>query len=685
MIDLKWLNDEPLDPNQRAKLQRICNDFVKIDSSVAWRTIVDEFGSELPFSVYRRLWDDVFEASTSALPASQRAPRPMWIPHAESAEQTPLGQWMHQLEMATATEFHEWSTQHRADFWQGVIERLEISFDTEPTSILAPSSSAENPNWLPGARLNITNSCFLADPESAAIVAGADGTVERTVSYGELQQLTQSFASGLHHVGFAPGDAIAVYMPMTIEAVVAYLGILHAGCIAVSIADSFAPPEVANRLQIADAKGVVTYDTMTRAGKVIPMYERLRSADSTKAIVIAESPDQQVELAAGDIAWDAILNHPAADQPFEPFVASIDDSINILFSSGTTGDPKAIPWTHATPIKCAADAMLHQSIVPGDVVAWPTNLGWMMGPWLIFAALMRQATIALHEDSPGTREFGEFVQNSGVTMLGVVPTMVKAWRASACMEGLNWAKIRCFSSTGESSQAEDMFYLSWLAGFRPVIEYCGGTEIGGGYICSTLVQPNAPATFSTFAFGLDGVVLDDQGARSDEGELFLIPPSIGLSQRLLNRNHHDTYFAGTPEGPGGATLRRHGDHFRCLPGGYLAAGGRVDDTMNLGGIKISSAEIERVLNRMEGVKETAAVAIQEANAGIASLCIFTVLEDSNAGAELEIDELKQAMTRAIKTGLNPLFKIDDVRLVESLPRTASNKVMRRMLRDQLKP
>ena len=129
-----------------------------------------------------------------------------------------------------------------------------------------------------------------------------------------------------------------------------------------------------------------------------------------------------------------------------------------------------------------------------------------------------------------SEEFGKFVQEANVNMLGVVPTIVKAWRLFKCMEQFDWSNIKVFSSTGETSQVDDMFYLSSLAQMRPVIEYCGGTEIGGGYVTSTVVQPNAPATFSTPALGLDLEILDEDYNPADSGELFVVPPSIGFPQ-----------------------------------------------------------------------------------------------------------------------------------------------------------
>ncbi len=301
-----------------------------------------------------------------------------------------------------------------------------------------------------------------------------------------------------------------------------------------------------------------------------------------------------------------------------------------------------------------------------------------MGPWLIFASLLNKAAMGLYYGAPTDREFCLFVQEAKTTMLGVVPSLVKAWRNKDSTHGLDWSTIKVFSSTGECSDAGEMRWLMAKAGGRPVIEYCGGTEIGGGYITGTVTRPCVPGTFNAPALGMDFVILDEEGVPSDNGELFIVPPSIGLSTTLLHQDHHRVYFADTPRGPSGATLRRHGDHLEKLPGGYWRGRGRADDTMNLGGIKVSSAEIERTLQSVPHVVETAAIAVSPGG-GPSLLVIYVVC---HATHPLNNDDLKTAMQSAIKRGLNPLFKIHDLVQVDNLPRTASNKVMRRVLRDQ---
>jgi len=650
-------------------------------ATAAWQQVIGIVsGTRLSPSIWQTLWNLAQEKPSGPTAV------PMWFPDSDALQNSCLAGWMAVRGDRSFEDFRQWSLTKRAEFWSAAAKRLEIRFRSAASSILKHEPGSTKADWFPGAKLNIAESCFLAEPSNPAIVSAKPGHPLRTISYGELKSQAAKIAGSIVRAGYQPDDALGVVLPMTAESVALYLGIIWAGCRAVSIADSFAPPEIANRLRIAGARAVFTYDVQVRGGKTLPLYQRV--CDSTELPVIVLPEDEstlQVTLRANDRSWNEFRPE---GQAIEPHIASSDAVINVLFSSGTTGDPKAIPWTQLTPLKCAVDGLVHQDIRPGHVVCWPTSLGWMMGPWLIFAALINRGTIALFEGVPVTEDFGRFVQDARVNMLGVVPTIVRAWRESKIMEQFDWSGIHVFSSTGESSRSDDMVYLGSLAGMRPVIEYCGGTEIGGGYISSTVLQPNVPAAFSTPGAGLDFVILDEAGNPADEGQLFLIPPAIGLSSSLLNRDHDETYFADNPKCPDhgtasgtkpspGTLLRRHGDHFRRIPSGYFAAGGRVDDTMNLGGIKTSSAEIERVLNLVPGVHETAAVAWSDGG-GPEELHVFVVCHETP-----QADTLLPAMNQRLKTDLNPLFKVRAIHPVDKLPRTASNKVMRRLLRDQL--
>lgn len=620
----------------------------------------------VPFAVHQLVYERIYR---------QYDPAPAWIPTAEEIRASNLHALMRERGCATYEELFAWSVTERLEFWGCLARRLGIRF-TQPWRAVADLADLRAPRWFPGARLNIAESCFNAPAEAVAIVHQAEGApAPATVSYGELRALANRVANGLQAAGYRPGDRIALDLPMTANSVAIYLGIVFAGCTAVGIADSFAAAEIRVRLRLTGAKAIFTQDELRRGGKLLPLYAKVLQAQPPPAIVLARGSAPAAVSRRGDRSWEEFLS---ADVEFSPRPCDPAAATNILFSSGTTGEPKAIPWTHTTPLKCAADGWLHQDLRPGDVAAWPTSLGWMMGPWLIYASLINRAAMALFDGAPTGRAFGEFVQRAGVTMLGVVPSLVREWRRSGCMEGLDWRLIRAFSSTGEPSNRDDYLYLMALAGYRPVIEYCGGTEIGGAYVTGTVVQPSAPTTCTTPALGIDFLILDAAGQPSANGEAFLRPPSIGLSTTLLNQDHHAVYFAAAPAPAGsGVPLRRHGDQLELLAGGGYRIHGRVDDTMNLGGIKVSSAEIERLLNTVRGVTETAAVAVPPAAGGPGRLVIYAV---PDPGAELPAAELRARLQRALREQLNPLFRIHEAVPVPALPRTASNKTMRRALR-----
>lgn len=610
----------------------------------------------------------------------QDGPPPVWHPSREAVRQSNLRKLISVMDFESLPELHRWSVTNREAFWTEVVRRLGIRFREAPDRILGRRDDPLDPGWMTGGTLNISESCFQAPPERTAILSGREGSrALRATTYRELNSLVDRVANGLRDLDLGPGHGVALYMPMTMECVAAYLGILRAGCHVVSIADSFTPAEIRKRLEVAEAKAIVTVAQFPRSGRQIKLYEKVKEAEGPPAVVLCESSMESSELRPGDMEWSQFLG---SDEPAPPHVARPYDTVNVLFSSGTTGEPKGIPWTHLTPIKCAADGHFHLDIGTEDVVAWPTNIGWMMGPWLIFATLVNGATMALFEGAPRGAGFAAFIEDAGVSILGTVPTLVRGWRSSGAQADADWSRIRLFASTGEASNQEEYLWLMSLAAYRaPIIEYCGGTEIGGAYLTGSVLQPASPGTFTTPALGLDLVLISgkDEGVEEGEsGEVHLIPPSIGLSETLLNADHDRVYHAGCPPGPGGAVLRRHGDRMRRLARGFYVAEGRADDTMNLGGIKVGSVQIEEVLNADEAVLECVAVGIPKRGGGGEDLAVFVVPADP-AGTTID---LRRRLQHRLSSELNPLFRIRKVIPVKELPRTASGKLMRRVLRER---
>ncbi|KAJ0982740.1 hypothetical protein J5N97_010995 [Dioscorea zingiberensis] len=613
----------------------------RADAVEVWRNVVESgvLKPSHPHPLHQLVYYSVYAGWASA----DRGPPPYWFPDLVDAKRTNLGKLM----------------------------------ETYGPSLLGSSyytadKSREGGTWFPRSVLNIAECCLLPmyfpknSDENIAIVwrdEGADHSPVNVLSVRELRDQVMMVANAIDKL-FSKGDPIAIDMPMTTTAVIIYLGIIIAGCIVVSIADSFATQEIAVRMSISKAKGIFTQDFTIRGGRKFPLYSRVIKGSKCKAIVVpAQGNEIGVQLRNHDLSWKDFLSCTASlprPSTYVPVYQSAENVINILFSSGTTGDPKAIPWTQLSAIRCAADSWAHADIQSGDTCCWPTNLGWVMGPILLFSCFLNGATLALYHGSPLGRDFGKFVQDAGVTLLGTIPTLVKTWKSSNCMEGLEWGKIRTFASTGEASDVDDDLWLSSRASYRPIIECCGGTELASSYLQGSLLEPQAFGAFSgtSMSTGLD--TFDDQGIPYPDDqpcvrEVDLFPLYMGASNRLLNADHKKVYFNGMPTYRG-MKLRRHGDIIQRTVGGYYIVQGRADDTMNLGGIKTSAVEIERVCNRADGdVLETAAISTRKGTGGPEQLVVMVVLKDGSSNRNP--DQLRAKFQQAIQKNLNPLFKV----------------------------
>jgi len=369
-----------VDPTAAVELARAVNRcFAEPDPLEAWRRVSTEvLRPGDPFELHEHLFRRTFRGW-----GPENGPPPAWIPTERDIRSTNLALFMESRRFDRYEDLHRWSVSDREAFWAAAIERLGIRFRVPYRRVLDLSAGVERPRWLPGARLNIAESCFGSDPGAPAIVEhGVQGGVRR-ISLAELDALSNRVATGLLERGLRPGDAVGICMPMSVEAVAAYLGIVKSGSVAVSVADTFAAAEVARRLRAGRAKIVFTQDAIVREEKRTILYERLRAEGVPPAVVLPAEESRVLELDPQDRVWSDFLS---SRDRFEARPCDPHDHLHILFSSGTTASPKAIPWTHTTPIRCATDGHFHHDLKPGDVVAWPTNLGWMMGPWLVFAS-----------------------------------------------------------------------------------------------------------------------------------------------------------------------------------------------------------------------------------------------------------------------------------------------------------
>lgn len=315
-----------------------------------------------PFGVHRLLFRLVYAGWNP----EEQGPPPLWTPTQEGAAATNAARFMAELQTqpawATACTgdpcrdwalLHSFSNKHPEEFWPPVLCALRIKFHSPPSHVL--SANADDPDmvrWLPGARLNIAE-CALSghDPDRPAILwaSESDPTAVRTVTRAELARQAQHVADALRSWGISPGDSVAIDMPMVPEAVVAFLGIVLAGCVAVSIADSFAPREIEARLRITRAKTIFTQDVVMRGAKALPLFDRVVEAGAPKAVVLPAAGGEAdmhpgVSLREGDLPWAAFLQLAPTPTGLRPHIADSYDVSGVLFSSGTTGEPKAIPW-----------------------------------------------------------------------------------------------------------------------------------------------------------------------------------------------------------------------------------------------------------------------------------------------------------------------------------------------------
>ncbi|XP_068310642.1 probable CoA ligase CCL12 [Pyrus communis] len=679
------------------------------DPKEIWRQIVAErlLKPSHPHELHQLIYYSVY----ANWDASTKGPPLYWFPSLYQSRQTNLGRLMekHGPELlgtsykdpiTSYTLFQEFSVQNPEAYWSLVLKELSVSFRKVPKCILdRTDKSKRGGSWLPHSVLNIAECCLLPtriprkDDDGLAVVWRDEGCDDDSfvnrMTLKELREQVMLVANALDAT-FSKGDAIAIDMPMNVNAVIIYLAIVLAGFVVVSIADSFAANEIATRLRVSKAKAIFTQDFILRGGPKFPLYSRVAEAAPHLAIVLpAIGSNVGIQLREQDLSWHDFLSrvdHLPRKNYYSPVYQPVDSVTNILFSSGTTGDPKAIPWTQLSPIRGAGDSWAHMDNQVGDVFCWPTNLGWVLGPILLYSCFLTGTTLALYHGSPLGRGFGKFVQDAGVTILGTVPSLVKTWKSTRCMKGLDWTKIRSFCSAGEASSVDDDLWLTSRAYYRPILENCGGTELASSYIMGSLLQPQAFGAFSTKSMTVGFVIFDEHGIPYPEeqacvGQVGLFPLLMGATDKLLNADHEKVYFKGMPI-CNGTQLRRHGDILKRTIGGYLIVQGRSDDTMNLGGIKTSSVEIERVCDQAdESILETAAVTVAPISGGPEQLVIYVVLKK---GYDSKPDELKKKFSKAIQGNLNPLFKVSLVKIVAEFPRTASNKLLRRVLRDQMK-
>ncbi len=613
----------------------------------------------------------------------------VWQPDADTIARAHLTAFMHRFGLGSFPELLERSTQDIAWFTEAVLQYLDIRFAHPYEQVVDLSRGFAWPRWCVGGKLNIAYNCldkFLTTPtaeQPALIWEGEEGEV-RTLTYRALYQEVCRCAAGLRALGLGKGDPIGLYLPMTPEIVIALLAIARIGGVILPLFSGFGSEAIAQRLADAQAKALITADGQYRRGKVVPMKpvadEAVRSVPTLRHMVVLRRVGLDVPMQAGrDHWWHTWLADRLEDASLE--VTDAEDTLMIIYTSGTTGRPKGAVHTHCGfPVKSAQDMAFGTDVHPGEIIYWVTDMGWMMGPWLVFGALLLGSTFLLYDgapDYPAPDRLWALVERHRVTTLGVSPTLVRALipHGEAPFRQHDLSSLRFFGSTGEPWNPDPWLWLFEKVGEgrRPIINYSGGTEISGGILMGNPLLPLKPCAFSAPCPGMAADVFDENGhpLRGEVGELVIKAPWIGMTRGFWRdpQRYLETYWSRWPN------VWVHGDFALVDHDGLWYILGRSDDTLKVGGKRLGPAEVESILVSHPLVVEAAVIGIPDEIKGNA-IVAFCVLAQEAADIESLRRDLHDLVARALGKPLAPR----EIRFVNDLPKTRNAKVMRRMIR-----
>lgn len=572
-------------------------------------------------------------------------------------------------------------------FWPAVMQFHGLHFFKPYERLLDVSKGPEWAEWCIGGTTNIAYNCLnrtIANGlggKDAVLWEGEDGT-RRAVSYAQLQETVARAAGGLTALGIGRGDVVGLFMPSVPETIAAFLAIVSIGAIALPMFSGFGAQAVAERLGDAGAVAVVTVDRTLRRGKAIEMAETIDAVrgmtPSLRHIVVvprdAADPDPRW------LGWAELL---ATGEPVAPVELPAETPAMLVYTSGTSGKAKGTVHSHCGFMtKVALDFGTILDLRPDDRLLWMSDMGWLTGPILAVASPMVGATMLLAEGVPDYPEPGRLwrlVQDYGITFLGVAPTMVRAFmqQPPGTVESYDLSTLRVTAATGEpwTPEAWNWFRDKVCGNRAPILNYSGGTEIGGGIIASTILHRDLkPCAFGGPIPGMGAVVVDLTGRplpRGEVGELALTVPSIGLTRGLWRDpdRYLESYWSTIPG------LWVHGDFASVDADGNWFIHGRSDDTIKIAGKRTGPAEIEAFLLGTGKVAEAAAIGVPDPVKGSAVVCVCVLARGVSETPEV-VDELR----RAVVEGLGSSFRPKAVAFVGDLPKTRSMKIMRRVVR-----
>lgn len=625
--------------------------------------------------------------SPSGFPFDQKI---AWTPDPDIIAASNLTAFMQRFDINDLDELQARSTSDVGWFWDAVMQHLDIRFRRPYSQIIDVNDGPEFPAWCVGGRMNIVDNLldkWLADPVTAGRTAlryeSEDGHI-RTYSYEEVSRHVARVAEALRADGFGKGDAIGLFMAMTPELLFAFLAIIKIGGVILPLFSGYGPSAVVTRLQDAGAVALFTSNAFPRRGKPVALKPVADEALADCSLVRRVIVHQQMENVEAPMTRDrdVYLSDFVREQPIHSVTedTSAEDTMMIIYTSGTTGKPKGAVHTHCGfPIKGAQDMFHAMDLKPGETMYWMSDMGWMMGPWLVFGTMAIGATMVFADGAPDYPDAGRLwrmISDHKVTHLGLSPVLIRALmpRGTSPLADVDLSCLRAVGSTGSPWDP-----VSWNWAFDnilkrkgPILNYSGGTEISGGIISGNFFRPLKPCSFSGPVPGMDADVVDENGVsvRGTVGELVIRKPWIGMTRGFWNdrQRYLDSYWSRFPR------IWVHGDFAAIDRDDCWFILGRSDDTIKVAGKRLGPAEVEAIVNADPSVKESAAIGVPHDIKG-QEVGIFAVLIDS----ESTIDDIRARLVAAVTAELGKPLKPAFIRFVTGFPKTRNAKVMRRVI------
>ncbi|MDX8403812.1 MAG: acetate--CoA ligase [Mariprofundaceae bacterium] len=563
----------------------------------------------------------------------------------------------------------------------------------KPFSTVLNDSKAPFYRWFEDGELNLSENCLDRHVNAglgeriAIIWEGEPGDVRR-ISYRELLDDVSRAANGMKALGVGPGDRVVIYMPMIPEAAVAMLACTRIGATHSVVFGAFSAQSLHDRIVDAGAKLVVTADGGYRRGSVHALKPSVdealgRGCESVKHVLVVKRGNHEVSWTKGrDLHWHKVLAAQSAE--CEPLPVSAEHPLFILYTSGSTGKPKGIVhstggyllWAHLT-MQWSFD--FH----PEQDVFWCTaDIGWITGhTYSVYGPLSNGGTTLMYEGVPTYPDAGrlwKICEDHGVTIFYTAPTAIRA----LIKAGDQWpakhdlTKLRVLGTVGEPINPEAwMWYHKTIGGERcPITDTWWQTETGGHMLAPIpFATPTKPGSATLPLPGIFAAVVDGEGREVSEGGGLLVMTKPWPSM-LRGIWGDDKRFVETYWQKFGSHTYFAGDGARKDKDGYFWIMGRVDDVLNVSGHRLGTMEVESALVSHHAVAEAAVVGRPDEIKGEA-ICAFVVLKGE------ESDSLIAGLRNHVASEIGPIAKPDDIRFADSLPKTRSGKIMRRLLRD----